>query len=425
MSATQQPLFRPQSLQARQNAWLGRPSVSSGLPTTFTTIMSVALITALAALVTFGNYARRIDLQGVILPNTGLIRISSPAAGWIQSIAVHDGQTVRQGALLYRVNVDTSTAGGGAQEQIISTLMALRPVLNREIDRDQALQTYQGAQLAQRADNLKQQLAQLEQEIVVQQGFVQQLNSEYTEFAGLLKKGMAAIDDVSAREQAWMHALTSLEELKTNRTRLQAELIEAKYQLDTHDLQTGNEIDALRTKLAEIKQQIATSEAHRSIDIRAPGDGVVTAVMALPGQVIGVGAALLTIVPTDSTMQAELLAPSSAIGFVRPGEHVLLRYAAFPYQKFGQHGGKIVDVSHAALRPEELSELQASEIHPGAGPYFRITVRPDQQQIDVYGNPEPLVASMQVQAFVLLDRRPLYQWILEPLYGMRRAVHSS
>ena len=425
MSAIQQPLFRPQSLRARQSAWLGRPTVASGVPVTFATIASVVLVMALAALVCFGSYARRVDLRGMILPNTGLIRISSPAPGWIQSIAVHDGQTVHQGALLYRVNVDTSTAGGGTQEQIINTLVALRPVLSREIDRDQTLETYQGSQLLQTVGNLQQQLAQLDEQIGVQQGFVQQLNSEYTEFAGLLKKGMAAIDDVSAREQAWMHALSSLEELKTSRTRLQAELIQAKYQLDTHGLQTGNEIDALKTKLAEIKQQIATSEAHRSIDIRAPGNGIVTAVIAHPGQVVGVGSALLTIVPADATMQAELLAPSSAIGFVRPGDQVLLRYAAFPYQKFGQHAGEVTEVSHAALRADEVSELQAPESHPGAGPYFRVTVRPDRQQIDVYGRAQPLLSSMQVQAFVLLDRRPLYQWILDPLYGLRRAAHNS
>ena len=36
----------------------------------------------------------------------------------------------------------------------------------------------------------------------------------------------------------------------------------------------------------------------------------------------------------------------------------------------------------------------------------------------VYGRSEPLHASMQVDARVLLDRRPIYQWILEPLYGL-------
>ena len=47
-------------------------------------------------------------------------------------------------------------------------------------------------------------------------------------------------------------------------------------------------------------------------------------------------------------MQAELLAPSSAVGFIHQGGRVLLRYSAFPYQKFGEYGGTVVTVSDAA-----------------------------------------------------------------------------
>jgi len=39
--------------------------------------------------------------------------------------------------------------------------------------------------------------------------------------------------------------------------------------------------------------------------------------------------------------------------------------------------------------------------------------------VTVYGQPKPLQASMQVDASVLLEKRPIYQWILEPLYDMR------
>jgi membrane fusion protein len=127
---------------------------------------------------------------------------------------------------------------------------------------------------------------------------------------------------------------------------------------------------------------------------------------------------LLTIVPTSSLL-AELVAPSSAVGFIAPGERVLLRYDAFPYQHFGQYLGTVVDVSRAALTDEEIKSLP---IAAQKVTYYRVDVRPDDPYVNVDGREQPLRASMQVEAYVLLDRRRLYQWILAPVYGLRRSL---
>ena len=135
---------------------------------------------------------------------------------------------------------------------------------------------------------------------------------------------------------------------------------------------------------------------------------------------------MLKIVPQNATMQAELLAPSSAIGFIHQGERVLLRYSAFPYQKFGEYWGTVVSISRAALNPEEVESLRPGRRCPGkqTGPFYRVIVKPDSQFVKVYGEERMLPASMQVQAYALLDRRPLYQWILEPLYDLGRATRG-
>ena len=60
-------------------------------------------------------------------------------------------------------------------------------------------------------------------------------------------------------------------------------------------------------------------------------------------------------------MQAELLAPSSAIGFIHKGDRVLLRYSAFPYQKFGEYWGTVVSVSRRRLNAEEVQNSAGPE----------------------------------------------------------------
>jgi hypothetical protein len=75
--------------------------------------------------------------------------------------------------------------------------------------------------------------------------------------------------EMEARQQAWMASESNLQQLKSNRLRLQGDLINAEYQAATNPITTRNEIDDLKTKISVIEQNIVTSEAHRSIEVRA------------------------------------------------------------------------------------------------------------------------------------------------------------
>lgn len=425
MSTSTQPLFRPESLKARQLEWVGRPALTLGLPTRVVTFTAVLLGAVAAALIIFGTYARRINLRGVVVPQSGLVKISAPTGGWIKSIHASDGQRVKDGAILYEVNVDTSTANGDTQQAIIRALDRDRATINQEIERRKSIRDAERANLLQKIENLGAQIAQTGIQVDTQTDFEQKLRAEFDRVSGLASRGITTRNDLVLHQQSWMAARSRLEELKSAQIRLQAELIDSKYKFETLDLQTGNELDRLKRNISQIDQQIATSEAHHSIQIRAPAAGTVTAVIGRPGQLVAAGGPMLTIVPQDSPMQAQLLAASSAIGFIHSGQRVLLRYSGFPYQKFGQYWGTVIDVSHAALPKQELNLLLENTSPQETGTYYRVTVQPDSQFVNVYGNYEPVPASMTVEALVLLDQRPLYEWILEPLYGLRRNFQTQ
>src|ERR1700730_10058813 len=133
ISTSQRSLFRPESLRARELAWQGRAVLALGLPAVFTTFSSVALAAAMAALITFGGYSRRVDMEGAVLPSAGLIAISSPSPGWIAALAVREGEAVERGALLYTLDLDTATKDGRTQQQIINAQTAARGMLTQQI----------------------------------------------------------------------------------------------------------------------------------------------------------------------------------------------------------------------------------------------------------------------------------------------------
>ena len=150
--------------------------------------------------------------------------------------------------------------------------------------------------------------------------------------------------------------------------------------------------------------------------------------MPLPGAKADTGTPLLSIVPPTSRLEAHLYAPSRSIGFVRTGQRVQLRYQAFPYQRFGHYEGVVAAISRAALSPAELPPQLAgltsvTGVAAGAAaePIYRITVSLTSQTVTAYGAQTPLQPGMTLEADVALERRRLFEWMLDPLYAVTGA----
>jgi membrane fusion protein len=172
---------------------------------------------------------------------------------------------------------------------------------------------------------------------------------------------------------------------------------------------------ALDVQLAQLAQEQVERRAQADAVVAAPASGTVSTLLVEPGQLAGPGATLLTLLPDGSPLEAHLYAPSRSIGFIRPGQEVLLRYPAFPYQKFGSHRARVASVSRSALAPAELGYAAPDGTRE---PLYRIKVALANQTVTAYGRAEPLQAGMEVQADVLLDRRRLIEWVFEPLFSL-------
>lgn len=129
---------------------------------------------------------------------------------------------------------------------------------------------------------------------------------------------------------------------------------------------------------------------------------------------------LASIIPTGDELIAELYALSSSVGFIRPGQTVLVRLPAYPYQKFGQLQGTVQHVSRTSLPATELPGAAVADPRDSrvAEPLYRVSIRLNSQAIRAYGADIPLQAGMTVEASVFQDKRALYEWALEPLYSI-------
>ena len=95
------------------------------------------------------------------------------------------------------------------------------------------------------------------------------------------------------------------------------------------------------------------------------------------------------------------------------GQTVALRYQAFPYQRFGSYSGRVAEISRTLILPNETT--LPSPLTQSA---YRVTVTLDLQWVRAYGQNLPLQSGMLLDASIWLDRRKLYQWLLDPLYSV-------
>jgi membrane fusion protein len=122
----------------------------------------------------------------------------------------------------------------------------------------------------------------------------------------------------------------------------------------------------------------------------------------------------MEIVPTESVLQAELFVPTRAIGFVQPGQQVRILYDAFPYQQFGAYSGTVLSISQTILtRSDTSGPIELKE------PAYRVKAALDRPDIDAYGKKIPLQADMLLRADIIIEKRSLISWLLDPLLSVR------
>jgi membrane fusion protein len=206
--------------------------------------------------------------------------------------------------------------------------------------------------------------------------------------------------------------------LQMDRQSVSEELATVDLDLRAKPMQQANDVNSLRKELLSLDQQLAESETRRENVIVAPEAGIVSVVLADVGQAVTSTQALAVLQPDGTNLQVNLFAPSRAIGFVKVGDSVRLRYQAFPYQKFGQYEGTVQTIARTALSSNEVAALQLPQIDQSE-PLYRIVVEPAAQSVRAYGEKIPLQAGMAVDAYVLQETRTIYEWILEPLYSVR------
>ena len=415
-------LFRLEALESRNQVWLGAINLLRPLSLTVLAWGAVSIAAAVLVFLAVGGYARKAHVIGYLAPDRGVIRLVPPASGIVAERRAIEGQSVHVGDVLFVLAIDRPTIDGDTQTVIRQSLVARQRSL-QDASRDQAqLLAQQRSSIEQRIADMEREVKQLDEEIALHRSRLSFAQQTVARLQSLQEDGFVASAQVQEKAEEQLGQQAQLRALERQRSAQQREVSTLRSQLRVLPLQARARQGEIDRDVQALEQASAESEAQGRIVVRAPQDGVLSTVLVEPGQSVAAGVPMASLLPAGAQMQALLFAPSSAIGFVRPNQAVLLRYQAFPYQKFGHQVGTVMRVSRSPLQPSELATLPLASMScppTEREPLYRITVALARQTVRAYGQAQPLAPGMQVEADVVLDRRSLIEWIFEPVAGLR------
>ncbi|HEX6703986.1 MAG TPA: HlyD family efflux transporter periplasmic adaptor subunit [Albitalea sp.] len=415
-------LFRPEVIEGRQQAWLGSIQLVRPVPLAVLTLLVLTIAVLTGAFLFEGRYTRKAHITGVLVPDRGVTKLVPPQAGVVKERYVVEGQSVRKDDVLFVLSIDRASLAGDTQAAVQQSLAARRSSLEASARRSTQLRQEQVTALERQIADMRAELVQLDAEAELHKQQLALKEADLAQYEALSQnENFVSPAHLRSKKADVLDVRAKLQALSLKRSMHEREIASLVARRREQPLLAQADLGGIERDIASLEEASAENEAKRHVVIRAPEDGVVTAVLAEKGTSVSTGSTLASLLPAQARLQAQLFAPSSAVGFVRPEQQVQLRYQAFPYQKFGHHAGQVMQVSRTPLQGAELAGLPLRESlkeSASAEPLYRITVALDRQAVQAYGQAQPLVAGMQLEADVLLDRRRLIEWIFEPLISV-------
>ncbi|HEN3568326.1 TPA: HlyD family efflux transporter periplasmic adaptor subunit [Yersinia enterocolitica] len=415
-------ILRQEALEHRAHHWLGSPQVITPVSASVWAMLALVLIASLIAFLGLGTYTQKARLAGSVVHHPAVARIIAPRDGIIISSLAEEGKIVRAGEVIYIVNMETQTAFGATNHEITTALKSQKTAIEQEIKLKSAAADTERSHLLQMLKNKDVEQQKMGNLIAKSAQQTSWLLEKAQHFKTLVKQGIALETEHMARQSEYYSAAVQLEAYLREEVKLQGETISIQARLAAIHNEVEVSLERLRRQTARLDQDLISTEQERELHITSPIDGTLTGITGLAGNTIQAAQELASVVPTSGQAEVEIFATADAIGELRKGQAVRLRFDAYPYQWFGQYEGIVRSISTTSV--EQRLDISEKQAHQPPRRYFQVRIIPKNNSVVMAGKTYPLRPGIGVKTDVFIKKRPLYEWLLLPLKGARDTVQG-
>lgn len=411
-------MFRKTVIENQQHRLYGEIALAQ--PLSLYAVVTIFVISFLA-LLTFlltADYSRKETVKGYLIPNSGVIKVYPTQTGTLENLYVQDGDIVEKGDVLATVVLTrTQLNGVDLSENVINSLTRQSDFLNKDLVETQALLAKTMSSLKQKDIDLTRSISSFDKQIQLMNRRYEIKLKQYKRFESLSKKDFLSNTDLQVVEQELLVVKEEIESLISSKLSLVYQLNEVRHNLASKPHEYELQISQIKKGQEDVQRQISEAKSSYTFSVLAKESGVVTAILAKENEHLPSNRPLLSIIPKGAELVAELLFPTRSAGFVAVNDTARLRFDAFPYQRFGFIDSKITRIDKSLLTLGEV-DLPVSLNEP----VYRVQAKLSKQFINAYGDSFPLKAGMLLEADIILDKRSLFQWLLDPIYSLRGRI---
>lgn len=409
------------------------------------------LFAILLAWAVYGKIDIIASAEGKLVPQT-YVKIVQPAdAGIVQEILVKEGQTVKAGQVLIRM--DTQMAN--ADQKTIDTELALRSLQLRRIDAELAGQPLMrkaadpedlflpvAAQYRDRRQSYQDALGQAEEGLTKAQRDYDSgkevlaklrevtpiLKAQSESFTDMGKQGYVPQVTVRDKQRDYLEKASDLRAQKDTVASLAAAVAQAsrqvsqitsKYRSDLQNERVEAEGQFRKLQQEQLKQEHKTG----LLELKASQAGIVEDLATHTiGTVVSPGTVVLSLVPENEPLVAEVMVKNDDVGFVYLHQKVKVKIAAYPFQKYGMLDGEVIQVGpDASEAGSQVPKDSTKEKQPPQLTY-KALIALKSQTLEAQGQTYKLVPGMQAIAEINQGRRTVMEYLLSPV---QKTLHDS
>ncbi len=381
-----------------------------------------------------------VTAQGKVVAENPTSVIQPLETAIIRSVDVREGQVVRKGTLLARLDPTFAAADAGALQNQVESLQAEVDRLTAEASgktytprnstpmalMQAAIAAQRKSERAYKMEGYNQKIASLYSQSQRSIGDVkaygerlkvaEELESKRIELeklqVGSQINRLAATDSRLEVRRGLDGAIAQVQQGKRDIAALEAER-------DGYDQnwrsQVNQELTDASRKLSDAKENFnKAARRHQLVELRADQDEIVLNIAKVsPGSVLQSGEQLMSLTPLDAPNEVEINVPGSDAGFVRPGNPVTIKLDAFPFTQYGGAEGSVRIVSPDSFQGNPDEKQRGVQQMPQQGPaFFRSRVTIDELKLHDTPSGFHVTPGMPVTADIKVGKRTVLSYLL-------------
>ena len=385
---------------------------------------------------------RVVTARGIVVSRAPTIVVQPLDTSIVRSIDVHEGQRVRAGDVLARLDPTFTAADLATTTEDVSSLRA--EVARLQAEAAGTPFTYTGTDPSWLA------------QVGIYAHRIAEFDSKMDNFAQRIEQLAAAISRANSDVAGFTERLKVAQQVEDMRTQLEAEKAGSKLQLLmatdnraemarslAYAQQTGEgakrdqaAVEADRDAYvqgwkADVSQKLADATnklngdkglldkatlRHDLVVLRSERDAVVQSVAKVSvGSVLQSGQQFVTLVPIDVPLEVEANVSGRDSGFVHVGDTVSIKFDTFPFTQYGMAEGTVKTLSPSSFTVEEEARhpTSAVPVAPTAtDPFYRTRISLDRVALRDVPSDFQVTPGMPITADIKVGKHTVFNYLM-------------